>query len=290
MTAAECNVCGSRDTRLHHEQGRRQILKCHGCGLVFADPLPSSDEKYRIETEGFDGDVLEETEGFFHAYGRNYKEDAVTRGFRKTLSELARHRKPGRILDVGVGSGIFLHLAREAGWEPLGIELVEAGAEAAAKEFDLEVVTGDFANYPFEPESFDCIAMQDVLEHTLDPVAFLERASQLLRPNGLLYVAVPNQHSLFTLLVDLYLHCGGPGRSFFLDRLYVTPHLYYFNPKVMTLAMEAAGLEVLNVHGGHVALGRYVLPKWRRLVLEILLRTGALVGLSGRVHAFAKRR
>jgi SAM-dependent methyltransferase len=287
--SGRCPVCAGSKLALHHDQGYRSLIRCRDCRLVFVDPLPSLDEKAEIESRGFDGKVLQEACEFFDDYDRNFEEDAVTRAFRRALERIGELHDPGRMLDVGPGTGIFLHLAREAGWEPHGIDITEQSAKKASEEFDLDIAVGNFEDYAFEEESFDCVTMLDVVEHSLDPVSFLRRGYDLLKPGGLLYVAVPNQGSLLNVLVDAYLHAGGPGKAFLLERLYVAPHLYYFDPRVMRYALETAGFEVVSVRGGHVALGRYRMSMWMRLPLEIILRAGALVGMSGRVNALARK-
>jgi 2-polyprenyl-3-methyl-5-hydroxy-6-metoxy-1,4-benzoquinol methylase len=293
MNDIKCQICGSTDTRLHHDQGYRCLYRCRGCGLVFVDPLPNWEEKEAIETQAFDAEMLTDTVEFFDAYGADFREDNVIKAFRRAVELLTKMsgvgNGPRKILDVGPGTGVFLHLCREAGWEPLGIDITERSAKTAKTEFDISVDVGNFFHHPYEPEFFDCISMNDVLEHSLDPVAFLERAYKLLKPGGLISIAVPNQNSLFTLLVDLWVWLTGIGKSYLLDRLYVAPHLYYFGPRQLRSTMERAGFTVTHLEGGNVALERYKIPAYVRLASELVLRTGALIGMSGRVYAIGRK-
>ena len=132
--------------------------------------------------------------------------------------------------------------------------------------------------------------MLDVLEHSLDPLGFLERGRELLRPGGILVVAVPNQQCLLTAILDRYIWLAGVGAQWFLARLYVSPHVFYFSPRVMRFALEKAGLDLVGLEGGNVYLGRYRLPLWMRAPLEIVLHAGSLLGMSARVLAVAKKR
>ncbi len=288
MSDRTCNLCGSTDTRGYHVQSYRELFRCRNCGLVYADPLPTNEEKHETERLAYEGEVLPETAEFFRNCSRDYKPDAVIHGFGAMLEWIETVCEPGRILDVGAGTGVFLHLARERGWEPHGIDICDLSAEKAAHEFSIDVQVGDFMQSDLTPESFDCITMLDVLEHCLDPTAFLARARSLLRPGGVLFVAVPNQRSLLTVLLDRYIWLGGPGADWFLDRLYVSPHLYYFNPRLLAEAIRRAGMETIGVRGGNVYLGRYRLPFWMRTVLALVLQTGSLVGMSARVMVLAR--
>ncbi len=284
-----CKLCGCQDAVLYHEQGYRRLLSCRGCGLLFAHPLPDESEKEETERQAYVGEVLPEAAEFFESCNADFVEDEIVRGFRRVLRLLEQGRGQGRLLDVGAGTGLFMHLAREQGWQIKGLDLCELSREKARAEFGVEVDVGDFRSAPYQPESFDCITMLDVLEHSLDPAAFLARALELLKPGGLLYVAVPNQRSLLANLVDRWIWLGLPARRWFLERLYVSPHIFYFHPRLLKRALEDAGFEVVSVRGGNVYLGRYRLPWWMRVPLEVILNLGTLVGRSARIQALARR-
>lgn len=290
MNDVKCEICGATDARLHHDQGYRKLCRCLGCGVVYVHPLPTWEEKEEIEAAAFADEMLSETVEFFDAYGADFREDNVIKAFRRVVALLSKYVEPGRMLDVGPGTGVFMHLCAEEGWDPRGIDFTTQSAETAKAEFDVHVDVGNFFYYPYEPESFDCVSMNDVLEHSLNPVEFLQRAHSLIRPGGLVSIAVPSQYSLFTLLVDIWVWMGGAGKGYLLDRLYVKPHLYYFGPRQLRSTMERAGYEIIHLEGGNVALERYKIPGWIRFLSQLVLRSGALIGMSGRVHAIGRKR
>lgn len=96
----------------------------------------------------------------------------------------------GRWLDVGFGDGSLLSTAEEYGYDVVGVDaradsvrlMAEAGYEAHALEFD--------AFRAAQP--FDVVSMADVLEHVPFPKASLRHAHGLLRPEGLLFLSMPN--------------------------------------------------------------------------------------------------
>jgi SAM-dependent methyltransferase len=287
--AAACTLCG-QSARTRHDRGDRRIVKCAACDLVFVDPMPTLDEKAEIERRAFAGDLLHETVDLYTNYGRKFEEDGVVREFRAILSTLVGAGAAGRILDVGPGTGLFLHLAAdEHGLDARGIDVSAESADKATQEFGLPIDVGDFETFDYVPGSFGSMTMLDVLEHSTDPVAFLRRALELLAPAGCLYVAVPNQRSLMTAILDVYMRLGGPFRRFFLERLYVEPHVYYFSPRSLALALERAGFELVRIRGANVQLGRYKLALWMRLVVEAVLRLGGLLGMSAKIHALARK-
>lgn len=284
-----CPLCNGREVGVYHDQGYRRVVRCRSCRFTFTDPLPTRERKIEIERQAYRGELLPEVADFFQNCHRDFRDDPVIRGFRDALDWIAANRGKGKLLDVGPGTGIFLHLAREKGWQPHGIDVCPESAEKAKAEFDIRVDVGDFERFAYAPESFDAVTMLDVLEHTVDPLSFLRRAFEVLKPGGVLYVAVPNQRCLMTVLLDRWIRAGLPGREFFLERLYVEPHVYYFCPQTLRAMLEKVGFETAGIRGGNVYLGRYRLPWTMRLPMEIVLQLGSLLGMSAKVHALARR-
>jgi 2-polyprenyl-3-methyl-5-hydroxy-6-metoxy-1,4-benzoquinol methylase len=134
---------------------------------------------------------------------------------------IERFVKKGRMLDIGCGRGILPALMRERGWEAQGLEFSETAARHA-RELQVPVFVGNLPDSPYEPESFDAVVLWHVLEHVPDPVEALAKAREILRPGGLLVLAVPNFESLqarfsgrhwFHLDVPRHYHHFGLSRS-----------------------------------------------------------------------------
>jgi 2-polyprenyl-3-methyl-5-hydroxy-6-metoxy-1,4-benzoquinol methylase len=108
------------------------------------------------------------------------------------LRSLLRHRvPPGRVLELGAAHGGFVGLLRQAGFEATGLELSPAIVELARRTFEVPMLQGTLEEQDLPAESFDVIALFDVLEHLTDPVATLRRCVGLLRPHGILLVQTP---------------------------------------------------------------------------------------------------
>jgi 2-polyprenyl-3-methyl-5-hydroxy-6-metoxy-1,4-benzoquinol methylase len=285
-----CNLCGSRAIAVYHDQGWRRVVRCRDCGLIFVDPMPTPDEKAEIERRAYEGELLPEVADFFRNCHRDFQDDPVIEAFRHGLRWMGSARAPGRLLDVGPGTGIFLYIARsEFGWEPSGVDICPESAVKAKEEFDIDLEVGDFDTYAWPRESFDAVTMLDMLEHTTDPSASLARAFELLKPGGVLYVVVPNQRCLLTLILDKWIQAHGPMREYFLERLYVAPHEFYFCPRTLRRFLEKTGFQVADVRTGNVYLGRYRLPLWMRIPMEIVLQTGNFFGMGAKVLALARK-
>lgn len=97
-----------------------------------------------------------------------------------------------KLLDVGAGNFGFLYVAKERGWDVLGIEPSEQG-KARAEALDIPFLCGTFSLETIAGRgSFDLIHLNCVLEHLLDPIAVVETSYEFLAPNGILSICVPN--------------------------------------------------------------------------------------------------
>ncbi|HUE30894.1 MAG TPA: class I SAM-dependent methyltransferase, partial [Verrucomicrobiae bacterium] len=269
-----------------HRRPARRILRCV-CGLVFIDPLPSEAEVAAREAEAFRGELLAETRAMFDAYGRGYRDDdPVVRAFAGHLATLGRLTAGRRLLDVGVGTGLLVHLARQAGWDATGVDICAEAAERAAREFGVAVAVGDFLAADL-PGGYDAITMADVVEHSRDPRAFLARAHALLAPAGVLYVGVPNHRSLVYLAGDALGRV--PGTGGLVDRLYVPNHYQYFTPQALEALAREAGFTIAALERENSYLGRYELSPVVRGGLTALLAASRAVGMESRLALFARR-
>jgi 2-polyprenyl-3-methyl-5-hydroxy-6-metoxy-1,4-benzoquinol methylase len=277
-----CLVCGASGARKLHG-ARSPIVRCR-CGLVFVDPLPSEQEIAQREDDAFNGGLRDETAEMFTAYYRDFKDDPVVRGFRATVAKLRELTGGGKLVDVGIGTGLLLHLAREAGFAALGAEISPGAAERARAEFGVEVKVGDFLDVELG-DAPAAITMADVLEHTRDPRRFLTRAFEVLRPGGALFVAVPNHRSTLFWAADVLARI--PPLAATASRLYVPNHYWYFTPATLSRLVAEVGFRVVAVHGESPYLGRYNFSPPVRLGLASLIALGRATGLEARVELYA---
>jgi 2-polyprenyl-3-methyl-5-hydroxy-6-metoxy-1,4-benzoquinol methylase len=94
----------------------------------------------------------------------------------------------GRLLDIGAGTGDFLLVAKNDGWQTIGVEPSDR-AKAIAKSKGISFVE---QTSELESNSFDVISMWHVLEHVPDLDQQIKELKRLLKPTGTLIVAVPN--------------------------------------------------------------------------------------------------
>ena len=102
--------------------------------------------------------------------------------------------RPGeRVLDLGFGAGRFVAALRDAGADPVGVEIAERALERArrvAPGADLRLLEPD-GTLPLEHRSVDLVWCSEVLEHVPDVAGLLVEVRRVLRPGGRLLATVP---------------------------------------------------------------------------------------------------
>jgi SAM-dependent methyltransferase len=125
---------------------------------------------------------------------------------------------------VGTGCGFFLAAAKNRGWEVRGIEPSPQSVEVARQQNVLDVFHGTLEEY-YRNEQFDVITFINVLDHSSMPWVEIGRASELLRPGGLIYLRFPNGF-LHSRIYRMSHKCGLSNSS----RKFLVFHEYSFTP------------------------------------------------------------
>lgn len=133
---------------------------------------------------------------------------------------------PRRILEIGCGEGNFADNFQDA--EYLGVEPNEEMA-ARGRRIGRKILLGPYERVAAEipNEYFDLVACNDVIEHMIDPVAFLYNIRTKLKPKGKLIASIPNIRYA-PLLFDLVFK----GEFDYSESgLMDYTHLHFFTPK-----------------------------------------------------------
>lgn len=145
------------------------------------------------------------------------------------LAMLQRNLPAGRaVLDVGVGSGIFLRKAREAGYQAKGIDVNPVALEMLKSQDALHK----------EGDRYEAVTFWDSLEHMIQPEAGLN----LVAEKGLALVALPIMESIQRVRQSKHFKPG--------------EHLYYWTEEGFIAWMAMYGFRLLESSKHEVAAGR----------------------------------
>ncbi len=126
--------------------------------------------------------------------------------WRRRRELLLGEARPGeRVLDLGCGAGRFVAALRQAGADPVGVEIAEAALERAranAPGADLRLLEDD-GSLPLEHAAVDLVWCSEVLEHVADTAHLLLEVRRVLRPGGRLLITVPFHGRVKAALIGL---------------------------------------------------------------------------------------
>jgi 2-polyprenyl-3-methyl-5-hydroxy-6-metoxy-1,4-benzoquinol methylase len=153
----------------------------------------------------------------------------------------------GRFLDVGCGEGFAMAYFREQGYDIKGLDFSSAGVESKNPQCLDVLITGDlFELLQSEISSgkrYDIVWLQNVLEHVLDPVDLMKTLRNLIAPDGVAVITVPNDCSSTQKEALVRGHIDQP--------FWVVPpdHLSYFSNASLNNIARETGWEVADLLG-----------------------------------------
>jgi 2-polyprenyl-3-methyl-5-hydroxy-6-metoxy-1,4-benzoquinol methylase len=261
-----------------HQYG---IEKCRNCGFVFALPRPTAEELDHFYTSAY----FERSQSTPLGYA-NYRAIAEINArlmWREMKVLLDRYSaRPRRLLDVGCATGGFLAEAQADLWECLGVELSDFAIDVARREFGLQVLKGDVFHTDIRVDSFGLVTMWHVLEHIIDPLSTLVRVRELLAPNGLLFIELPNWASV-----------GRRARGAKWSQLKPPEHINFFTPRSLAAAVHRAGFRVLKAGTSYPSLMNEALVRRQSRPLHMvkagLAAIASYFGGGGYVRVLAQK-
>lgn len=210
-----------------------EIWECADCTLRFTQSVPTGAEigkyyksaDYISHSESKQGLI----NSLYHTVRRRTLK-AKEKMIRKTANI-----DNGKVLDIGAGTGAFLNIMKESGWNVTGLEPDPLARKNASSIYKLELSPSDLL-YSIEAQSMDVITMWHVLEHVHDLHNYLRRMREIIKPSGNIFIAVPNYTSYDA---DIY-------KSYW--AAYDVPrHLYHFSPQAMKKLLNKHGLELKTI-------------------------------------------
>lgn len=237
-----CYICGSdKFTEIATIHGFTYI-KCKEDGHIFTTKRFSEEaiQDFYRANEYYSKTTYANKESCF------YRREHVARPKVEFLEQYIVGR--GKWIDVGAGIGDLVSVAREKGWNAIGLELSDSSVKFSKEIFGLDLIQKPLEKYVEENPDLigkgDVMSFIGVIEHTVNPLELLGIAHNLLKTNGHIMVQVPNADSLTSMI-----------QSIFTENVFrhMNPveHIMLFSQKSLIKALEITGFKPIAMwfHG-----------------------------------------
>lgn len=251
-----CEACGGVGEVLHRDlrdtefgaPGIWSTRRCADkrCGLGWLDPQPEPSELGRFY-ERYYTHAEEYAElppiGTHAAEGWRAaakKALALAMPWRRTAilsdSRFLDVLEPGRMLDVGCGTGAFVAWMAQRGWQAHGIDFDEKAVATARMYPGVTADVGDLHSQKFPDDHFDAVTLSNVIEHVPNPPEVFAECRRILKPGGRLVMMTPNLNAEGHRIFGRYWRGLEPPR-----------HLFLFTPGSMRAIARRAGFRRMAI-------------------------------------------
>lgn len=272
-----CDACGSQKVAgllddlsyCYKEDGmpirwQYRLLECRECGLVFVDPKPTwkvlekfYDQTYGSYTPMVGVEGQSRSPKYWigsqrYAFVNSRRPLAIIRTAMGMAVEWITGRtvsyslgiplqlpKDAKIFEMGYGSGYWLETMSLLGYTNLFGYDIDSNPDNKARLLSagINISEGVFLENEYPDSTFDCIRLEHVFEHLLNPVEVLTKCRAMLKPGGFLVMNFPGIDAWSRRLS--LIHNASINK---------TPrHLYHHTSRSATIMVQKAGFEVLKV-------------------------------------------
>jgi 2-polyprenyl-3-methyl-5-hydroxy-6-metoxy-1,4-benzoquinol methylase len=192
-----CEICGIMMNK--DELNNHAVLNCNSCEYYKTEENTKDSEELREKykgnfwNEGNLPDIIKTN--FSNKRGRDYKlaqESMFTFCKRFIPSK-------GKILEIGVGTGIHLLNFDKLGYQVTGIEPDPISTKFLNNKLKNGIcINGYIEDMDFE-DKFDVIFLYHVVEHIEHPLPMLKKCKDILKDDGIIIIAVPDCENPFSL-------------------------------------------------------------------------------------------
>ncbi len=193
----KCKICNTENENIHYILRNSKVIKCKNCNFHYSTYL---DEEFNSDAQG-DEPLTDELRNYLRHQLQNNKQRFSSQV--KISTEYLEGIESPKILDVGIGGGLYLSMMSATNLKPdsYGIELDQLRLKFAKEEYKLK----DIYSLPLQDDfwienhknSFDLITLWDVIEHVNSPKEIFECSKILLKDGGLLIMDTPCRDTFY---------------------------------------------------------------------------------------------
>ena len=270
-----CPICNSQKYETIYGVSVFHVCMCVSCGLVCLNPRMDEqgymEKLYKTYRKDLFGNYLADDVDTKELYDTPIESPAAEKAYNHIKEYVP---KDAEILEVGCGSGEGLIVLKQNGFRNvMGIEpdLDEESCKSLKELYDIECYNKSFSEFVEEfggKKKFDCIILDQVIEHFVEPDKNIKMLHNLMAENGILYIATP----------DLY-KFNRPFSQF------AIPHTFYFSRKTIEILLKKYGFRVEQYFDSLLPFSMTLLARKEEEVKPVAYDRGEY----GRVLAYLKK-
>lgn len=236
-----CPVCGENQVEIFHHQKfvlpedhplpkDFDVVACPTCGFIYADTIGSTADYDDYYTRFSKYEDQQTSTG-----GGGNKEDLkrLEQTADAIASQITNHA--AKIVDIGCANGGLLGSLKAKGFTNLlGIDPSIACVENTQRIYGIPAMQGWLNALPHAAHGADLVVVSHVFEHVLELKAAVLHVAEILSPNGILYIEVPDAARYEECLV-------APFQDFNVE------HINHFCASSLINLLAACGFEPLFV-------------------------------------------
>ena len=224
-----CPLCNSKHISLFDYDFKGiEIYHCSECATKFMNP-PYSQTYLDALYDGYTNkSEIQDTDSSLQAANLECHQFH----FRKIEKYIA----PGKALLFGCGNGSEIRTAIARNWNVNGYDIDRSCIDHLKQKYKFDFYTGNFFELNLPSSEYDCIYLDQVLEHLKNPQDYLNEFQRILKPGGILFIASPNIKSFSSQFKIIF---GKLGLKQQRGRHYDTwHHMFYYNPTALSKLLE----------------------------------------------------
>lgn len=171
-------------------------VRCATCGHTYTTERYSEHDLLDF----YKNSTFYSTQTYGNPASHQYRIDHVARPKMEFLEYFTNGK--GRLLDGGSGIGDIPLVAKQSGWDATGIEVSKDSVQFGTEQLGAPLLQGSFMDHLdlVEECTLDAVTLIGFLEHTIDPIHFLQQVQTKIRPGGHIMIQVPSADSFASMI------------------------------------------------------------------------------------------
>jgi 2-polyprenyl-3-methyl-5-hydroxy-6-metoxy-1,4-benzoquinol methylase len=278
-----CPICFTKSETVFTTTYLDRVLKvhrCYECCFDFVnDNIAPQKGSHKLSSET-PQDVLDR-------YYQNYKADSIVASKsldkRMPIFEKIYEQDINKVLEIGCGPASAYSWFKNKNISWFGSE-VDKNSLIHAKNLDIPVSSINIEDYDSE---FDLVYFHQVLEHVMDPIAFLLKVNKALKPGGVVAIGVPNNSGFTAIFRRIF------KKKFPLDYgfIQIPYHLRAYGPRALNEVMTKANFKVCKIK--KVTHFDPIYGEWyskkNSFFASMIFKFGAKLGFGTLLYAIGKK-